>query len=106
MSTVTIRPSRIQAGSSNPQALTLTLAGAGWVSGSTVFSLSGPARLVTAVVNNTGRARLVVKTNGESVGTLAVSAGLGNSGSTSVVAISPTRRRWFPALSFWRRERE
>ena len=41
MATIQIRPSKIQVNSSRHQAVNLTLAGAGWSSGGTTFTVSG-----------------------------------------------------------------
>ena len=100
MATILVRPSKIQAGRSANQALTLTLAGAGWVQGTTTFSLSGVSgvTLSTSIVNETGLARLMLTTTTAGAGgTLTVSDGT-NSGATNVTAIAPTYRRWFRGI--------
>ncbi len=99
MATIIIRPSKIQVGRSANQTLTLTLTAAGWVQGTTTFTISGVSgvTLITSIVDATGLAKLVVTTGG-TAGTLTVSDGT-NSGTTSVAPVAPTRRRWFPGLN-------
>jgi len=96
MATILVRPSKIQANSSKHQAVNLTLKGAGWTS-TTTFTVSGVAGVVKVaqVVSGTGSARIVVTTIGSAAGpsTLTVSDG-GNTGRTTVKALSPSRGRW------------
>jgi len=92
---IVVRPSAIQLNRSANQSLTLTLPSAGWVQGTTTFTLSGVAGvvLVTSIVNAPGLAKLVVTTSA-TAGTLTVSDGT-NTGTTVVKSLPSNRRRWF-----------
>ncbi len=98
MSTITVRPSKIQQNRSAYQRLFLTLSGADWTDES-VFSISGVdgVTLVGQIVDNESQAYVIITTAGSATGTLTVSDGT-YSGTTTVAAIAPTYRRWFAGL--------
>ncbi len=107
MSIILVRPSRVQVGRSANQSLNLTLANAGWTSG-TIFTISGVsgATKVTQIVQSGGFAKVVITTTtATGSGTLTVSDGT-NSGTTIVTQIAANRRKWHPGLlhSRWREE--
>jgi hypothetical protein len=104
MSTIIVKPSKIQQNRSAYQRLFLTLDGADWTDES-VFSISGVAgvTLVGQIVDSESQAYVIVKTTGSAAGTLTVSDGT-FSGTTTVGPIAPTYRRWFPGLDRRRRE--
>jgi len=99
VATILVRPSKVQANRSAAQSLTLTLSGAGWVQGTTTFTLSGVAGAaeVASNVNASGSAKISITTTTAGPGTLTVSDGT-NSGTTSVTAVASNKRRWFPGL--------
>ena len=76
MSTITVRPSQVQANRSSLQRLFCTLAGAGWTSGTT-FTISGVSGVikVSQIVDSATQAYVVITTAGSGAGTLTVSDG-------------------------------
>ncbi len=101
MATIIVHPSAIQLNRSANQTLALSLASAGWIQGTTVFTLSGVAGVtkITSIVEAGGASARVVVTTSTTAGTLTISDGT-NTGTTHVKKIR--RRRWFPGLAFGR----
>lgn len=102
MSTLIVRPSKIQQNRSAYQRIFVTLSTASW-SGGTTFSISGVTGVtkVGQIVDSATQAYVIVTTTGSAAGTLTVSDGT-NTGTTVVGPIAPTRRRWFPGLNRFR----
>ncbi len=102
MSTIIVRPTKLQSGRSALQRIFVTLSTATW-SGSTTFTLSGVSGVtkVATIVDSPTQAFIAVTTTSSGVGTLTISDGT-NSGTTLITPIAPTRRRWFPGLNRYR----
>ena len=83
MSTIIVRPTKLQAGRSALQRIFVTLSTATW-SGSTTFTLSGVSGVtqIAAIVDSPTVAFIAITTTGSATGTLTISDGT-NSGTTT-----------------------
>ena len=99
MATILTSPAAIPTNSTVLQGIFLTLPAAGWVQGTTVWTLSGVAgvTLVSSYVSASGVAKLGV-TTGATAGTLTISDGT-NTGTVAVQAMPFVRRKWFAGLT-------